>query len=127
MIGYITLGTNNIHKAREFYDALFKEIKGSRFIDDNHITLWGHNPTGPLIGVIKPNNGDLATIGNGSMAAIGVETDEMVSTLYEKALSLGGVDEGAPGPRGKRKTIFAYCRDLDGNKLAFFSKEKLAN
>ncbi|MEH6405182.1 MAG: VOC family protein [Sneathiella sp.] len=126
MIGYITLGTNNIDKAREFYDALFMDIKGRRIVDDNHITLWGNNPKAPLIGVIKPHNGELATIGNGSMAAIGLDTDEMVSILYQKALSLGGVDEGEPGPRGKRGTVFAYCRDLDGNKLAFFSMGKMA-
>jgi len=125
MIGYITLGTNDIERAREFYDALFLEIGGKRLIDDRHITLWGNDPTAPFIGVIKPNNGEAATVGNGSMAAIWLKTDAMVSILYEKALSLGGADEGGPGPRGKRATIFAYCRDLDGNKLAFFSKEKL--
>jgi predicted lactoylglutathione lyase len=39
--------------------------------------------------------------------------------MHQKALELGGTDEGAPGPRGPGFYI-GYFRDLDGNKLNFF-------
>ncbi len=119
MIGYATLGTNDIEKARTFYDALLGEIGAKRAVDDEHITLWATSRTG-LLGVIKPFNGEAATIGNGSMVAINVESAEIVANLHAKALALGGTDEGAPGPRGGGKSQFAYFRDLDGNKLAFY-------
>jgi catechol 2,3-dioxygenase-like lactoylglutathione lyase family enzyme len=120
MIGYVTLRTNDIDTARGFYDALLGEMGAKRIVDDGHITLWGTNPRQGLLGVIKPYNGEAASIGNGTMAAIAVESVEMVGQMHAKALALGGSDEGAPGPRGKRKTEFAYCRDLEGHKLAFF-------
>ena len=123
MIGYVTLGTNNIETARAFYDALLEDIGASRIVDSNHLTIWGTKSSSGMLGVIKPFNGDKATVGNGSMAAIPVASKEMVGQMHAKVLLLGGSDEGAPGPRGTRKTEFAYCRDPEGHKLAFFCME----
>lgn len=120
MIGYMTLGTNDIDRARGFYDALLGEIGASRIHEGDRITIWGTMPTGGLLAVIKPFDGEAATVGNGTMVAIPVDSPEQVGRMHAKALSLGGTDEGAPGPRGTRKTEFGYCRDLDGHKLAFF-------
>jgi catechol 2,3-dioxygenase-like lactoylglutathione lyase family enzyme len=120
MIGYITLGTNNIDQAREFYDALLGEIGASRIVDNGHLTIWGQSANNGMLGLIKPFNGENATVGNGTMAAIPVASKDMVGKMHAKALALGGTDEGAPGPRGTRKTEFAYCRDPEGHKLAFF-------
>ncbi len=124
MIGYITLGTNDIDRARAFYDPLLGELGASRIVDGGHITIWGTAPNRAMIGVIKPFNREPATVGNGSMAAIPVDSVEKVSEMHALALSLGGSDEGAPGPRGTRKTEFAYCRDPEGHKLAFFCMVK---
>ncbi len=121
MIGYATLGTNDFEKANDFYNALFGEIGAKRVVEDAHLTLWGTKRGGALLGVIKPYNKEQATIGNGTMVALGLENPEMVAKLHAKALSLGGTDEGAPGPRGKRGTVFAYFRDPEGHKLAFYS------
>ncbi len=120
MIGYVTLGTNSMEKAQGFYDALLGEIGAKRIVDSGHLTIWGSKPNSGMLGLIKPFNGEAATIGNGTMVAIPVASVEMVQTMHAKALSLGGSDEGAPGPRGTRKTEFAYCRDPEGHKLAFF-------
>ncbi len=121
MIGYITLGTNNIEQARGFYDAVLSEVGASRVLDDSHITVWGTKTGNAMLGVIKPHNGELATTGNGTMVAIAVDSIEMVGKLHAKALSVGATNEGTPGPRGKRGNEFAYCRDLEGHKLAFYS------
>jgi catechol 2,3-dioxygenase-like lactoylglutathione lyase family enzyme len=120
MIGYVTLGTNDIDKARSFYDELLREIGAGRISDNGYMTIWGHEPGVGMLAVVKPNNKEEATIGNGSMVAIAVKSKDLVEQLHTRALSLGASNEGDPGPRGTRKTEFAYCRDPEGHKLAFF-------
>jgi predicted lactoylglutathione lyase len=67
----------------------------------------------------KPFDGNPATVGNGTMVALVVDSKEKVHTIYDKAIELGASDEGPPGPRGD--AFYAgYFRDLDGNKLNVF-------
>ncbi len=121
MIGYLTLGTNDIAKAREFYDALLGELGAKRISDDgDRLSLWTTKRGAPMLGLIRPHDGETATIGNGTMTAFFVENSEQVAALHAKALSLGATDEGAPGPRGQSGMEFSYCRDLEGHKLAFY-------
>ncbi|USG60195.1 VOC family protein [Sneathiella marina] len=122
MIGYVTLGTNDIDKSTAFYDELLSEIEAKRIMTDAHIRIWSTAPGAAMLSVIKPYNGEAATVGNGTMVALAVDTAENVAKLHAKALALGGQDEGAPGPRGDGKMIFGYCRDLEGNKLAFYCR-----
>ena len=68
-----------------------------------------------------PFDGQPATIGNGSMVALQAKDADQVRRLYEIALANGGVDEGAPGPRGDDGFYAAYFRDPDGNKLNAFT------
>ena len=119
MIGYVTLGSNNIAKAAEFYDALLGEMGAKRMMESDNFVAWNTGPGAPGISVIKPHDGKEATIGNGVMVGIACDKPETVDRLYKKAIELGGADEGAAGPRGD--TFYAgYFRDLDGNKLNFF-------
>lgn len=119
MIGYVTLGTNNFEQAAAFYDALLGEIGAKRFMEMETFIVWSATPGGPSISITKPFDGNPATVGNGTMVAIVVDSQDKVDTLHAKALSLGGSDEGAPGFRGD--TFYAgYFRDLDGNKLNAF-------
>lgn len=120
MIGYITLGTNDIDRAAAFYDAVLAEIGARRYMESEGFVAWAVSPKQPSLGIIKPFNGEAATVGNGSMAALVVKTPEQVQAVYNKALELGGKDEGAPGPRGDSGFYAAYFRDLDGNKLNAF-------
>lgn len=119
MIGYATLGTNDIDRAAAFYDALFGESGVARLMENDRMVGWGTGFDKPLVAVIKPHDGNAATVGNGVMIALAVEKPEQVDALHAKAMELGAKDEGAPGPRG---TGFygGYFRDLDGNKLNFF-------
>lgn len=119
MIGYVTLGTNDIDKASAFYDALFGSIGAGRVFETDSFIAWGTSMGAPAISIGKPFDGNPATVGNGVMVAIAMNVPEKVDALYAKALELGGSDEGAPGPRGD--TFYAgYFRDLDGNKLNAF-------
>ena len=119
MIGYVTLGTNDIEKSAAFYDALLGEMGAGRFMEAETFIAWATSPDSPGISVIQPNDGKPATVGNGVMVAIACDKPETVDKLYNKALELGATDEGAAGPRGD--SFYAgYFRDLDGNKLNFF-------
>ncbi len=119
MIGYVTLGTNDMEKAAQFYDALFGEMGVKRLMEGETFIAWGSGMGSPGVGVIKPFDGNAATIGNGTMVAIACDKPETVDRLYNKAIALGAKDEGPAGPRGE--TFYAgYFRDPDGNKLNFF-------
>jgi catechol 2,3-dioxygenase-like lactoylglutathione lyase family enzyme len=119
MIGYVTLGTNDLARACKFYDALLAEIGGKRGLESDRFVSWSAGPNTPGIGVIKPYDGKPATHGNGTMIAIAVDSREKVDKLYNQALKLGGKDEGPPGLRWGNFYV-GYFRDLDGNKLNAF-------
>jgi predicted lactoylglutathione lyase len=120
MIGYVTLGTNDIDRAAGFYDALLQEIGASRFMEAETFIAWAVAPDRPALSVTKPFDGNAASVGNGVMVALAVDSQDKVDALYQKAIDLGGTDEGAPGPRGEGGFYAAYFRDLDGNKLNVF-------
>ena len=118
-LSHVTVGSNNLPKAKAFYDALFEPVG---------ITGMFEHPSGgrvygkggaPLLGVLGPFDKRPATAGNGTMVAFKCDSQAEVRTLYEKAIALGGKDEGAPGERAPNM-FFAYFRDLDGNKLCAF-------
>ncbi|HSL19661.1 MAG TPA: VOC family protein [Methylomirabilota bacterium] len=120
MIGYVTLGTNDLQRAAAFYDELLALIGAGRFMETEQFVAWAVAPDKPAISVTKPYDGKAATVGNGVMVALAVKTPEQVQALHAKALELGGADEGAPGPRGDSGFYAGYFRDLDGNKLNAF-------
>jgi len=120
MIGYVTLGTNDMPKAAAFYDDLLAELGASRMMESETFIAWGVSMDKPALSVAKPFDGQAASVGNGTMIALAVDNPKKVDTLYEKAVSLGAADEGKPGPRGDSGFYAAYFRDLDGNKLNFF-------
>jgi catechol 2,3-dioxygenase-like lactoylglutathione lyase family enzyme len=119
MIGYVTVGTNDMQRAAKFYDALLAELGGQRAMEGDRFISWSAGQQSPGIGIIKPYDGKVATVGNGTMVAINAGSPEQVQRLHAKALELGGTDEGAPGPRFGN-FYAAYFRDLDGNKLNAF-------
>jgi predicted lactoylglutathione lyase len=120
MIGYVTLGTNDLERAVAFYDELLALIGAGRFMEAESFVAWGVSPDKPGLSVTRPYDGMAATVGNGVMVALAVKTTDQVDALYAKAMELGGTDEGAPGPRGDSGFYAAYFRDLDGNKLNAF-------
>ena len=119
MIGYVTLGTNDIQRAARFYDQLLAELGAKRFMESETFIAWATSPDAPAIAVIKPFDGNAASVGNGVMVAIGASSREEVDKIHRKAIELGAQDEGAPGPRGDN-FYAGYFRDADGNKLNAF-------
>jgi catechol 2,3-dioxygenase-like lactoylglutathione lyase family enzyme len=120
MIGYVILGTNDLPRAAAFYDTLLAEIGVTRMMEFGaRGYAWAAAMDHPMLCIMTPYDGEAATVGNGVMAGIAVDSREKVDRLHAKAIELGGADEGAPGlrPMGGDGFYAAYFRDLDGNKL----------
>ncbi len=125
MIGYATIGTNDPSRAHAFYDALLGELGARRLVelgDARDFTMYGTAMNRPMLAVTRPYDGGAATAGNGNMVALLVPSRGEVDRLHAKAIELGATDDGAPGLRGPEALgyYFAYVRDGDGNKLAFY-------
>lgn len=116
----VMFGSNDIEKAKAFYDALLPVIglKGL-YEHGSGGRIYGTAQGVPVLSIVRPFNGAPATAGNGTMASIMCDSNDQVSALHAKALELGGSDDGAPGPRGPEGFAVqaAYFRDLDGNKI----------
>jgi catechol 2,3-dioxygenase-like lactoylglutathione lyase family enzyme len=124
MIGYVTLGTNNFERAAAFYDDLLSVYGAKRATQTERMILWSSGKPGrPSLGIIRPYDKNPASVGNGTMIALGINEPSKVDEMYKKALALGATDEGAPGARGDG-FYGAYFRDLDGNKLCVFCMVK---
>jgi len=119
MIGYVTLGTNDLARAAVFYDAIAAEMGVGRMLDFAHFIAWGEPGGRPGIGLTTPFDGRPASVGNGVMVALEMADPAQVRRVHALALAHGGSDEGVPGPRGEG-FYAAYFRDPDGNKLNAF-------
>ena len=119
MIGYVTVGTNDLERSAKFYDALAAEMGTARMMEFDSFIAWGTAGGGAGIAATKPFDGSAASVGNGVMVAFEAKDNDQVQRLYDIALANGGSDEGAPGPRGEG-FYAGYFRDPDGNKLNAF-------
>jgi catechol 2,3-dioxygenase-like lactoylglutathione lyase family enzyme len=119
MIGYVTIGTNDLDRAAGFYDEVLSFFGGKRFMENERLVAWSAGEGQPGVGVCKPYDGNVATVGNGMMVSLAAAGPEQVKAVHARALELGGTDEGAPGQRFGQ-FYAAYFRDYDGNKLCTF-------
>jgi catechol 2,3-dioxygenase-like lactoylglutathione lyase family enzyme len=122
MIGYVTLGTNDLARAAPFYDAIAADLGVGRMLEFDNFIAWGDPAGRPGIGLTRPFDGQPACIGNGVMVALEVADAAQVDRIHRLALAHGGACEGAPGTRGQG-FYAAYFRDPDGNKLNAFVME----
>jgi predicted enzyme related to lactoylglutathione lyase len=99
MIGYVTIGTNDLDRAMSFYDTVLSELGASQLYSTDRMTAWGTSKNGPVLMVTLPYDQNSATVGNGVMVALAKNRD-VVDAVYRKAVELGATDEGPPGPRG---------------------------
>ncbi len=119
MFLYITIGCNNLARAKRFYDAalltLGYVLRGQ---DETEIGYGPADAARTPFWVTLPFDGKPATIGNGSMPAFDAPSRAAVDAFYRAALAQGGSDEGAPGLRYRPNFYACYVRDPDGNKLS---------
>ncbi len=118
MIGYATIGASDLAKSVAFYQDVLGPL-GPQMMDfsDRMKVITGGN--GAMLGICTPYDEKDPAPGNGNMIAIAANDRDQVQAMYDKAISLGATDEGAPGERAP--TFFgAYFRDFDGNKVCLF-------
>ncbi len=120
MIGYVTFGTSDLPRAAHFYDAIAAHFNVGRMMEFDTFIAWGDPGGAPGIAATLPFDGAKASVGNGTMVALQVDSEQQVQAIYDTALAHGGSDEGAPGPRGDDGFYAGYFRDPDGNKLNAF-------
>ncbi|KPH00197.1 glyoxalase [Pseudomonas sp. RIT-PI-q] len=117
---HVSVGTNDLNKARDFYDEVLSKLNLKRIADlDDNGSIWGE--AAPSFFVLKPANGASASVGNGVTVSFEAPNRASIDAFHRAALAAGGICEGAPGPRGWAPHAYAaYARDLDGNKLAAY-------
>lgn len=117
---HVTVGTNDLQKARSFYDNALGKMGLKRIADlGENGSIWGESA--PSFFVLKPANGQPASIGNGVTVSFEAPSRAAINAFHAAAVAAGGKDEGAPGTRDWAPHAYAaYVRDLDGNKLAAY-------
>ncbi|MGC2201339.1 MAG: VOC family protein [Stellaceae bacterium] len=117
---HVTVGTNDLAKARSFYDNVLGTLGYKRLNDlGENGSIWGESA--PEFFVLKPANGQPASFANGGTISFVAPNRAAVAEFHKRALAAGGKDEGAVGPRSWHPNAYAaYVRDLDGNKLAAY-------
>ena len=88
MIGYVTLGTNDLRRAAAFYDDLLAEVGARRYMESDKFVAWAVRPDLPALGVILPFDGRSATPGNGTMVALAADSTDAVDRIHARAMSL---------------------------------------
>lgn len=119
---YASVGSNDLERALAFYSELLGTIGMTKLVDNPAGGAFFGHPDRGVLAVVTPFNEQPATVGNGTMIGLALPSNEAVDAFYDKALALGGTDEGPPGYRGPEEggAYFAYFRDLEGNKLCAF-------
>ena len=122
MIHYLTLGTNDLRRARAFYDPGLTTLGITCLhVGDTEVCYGSGGAPQPLLYITQPYDERAATHGNGTMLALHADTPEQVTAFHTAALAHGGMDEGAPGLRYTPTFFACYVRDPDGNKLSAVS------
>ena len=126
MFSHVTIGSNDLAKAKPFYDALLKPLGLVRRAD--YPNAVGYGPTGgrPQLWVLSPLDKNAATVGNGITVGLEAADRAAVDACHAAAMAAGGKDEGAPGLRTHYHPNYygAYVRDLDGNKICVVCHRK---
>jgi catechol 2,3-dioxygenase-like lactoylglutathione lyase family enzyme len=118
MFSHIMVGTNDLDRAKTFYDALLATLgAGPAMVDGNRIFYI--TPTG-IFSVSKPIDGQPATFANGGTVGFAASSPEQADAWHAAGVANGGTTcEDPPGVRtgGMGSLYLAYLRDPDGNKL----------
>lgn len=120
MFSHVTVGTDNLDRARSFYTALFAPLGiALQVAEPDWLGFGPHGAYMPSFYVLNPVDEKPASVGNGTMTAFSAPDAQAVDAVHKTALSMGGTCEGPPGPRPHYHAQYygAYFRDPDGNKL----------
>ncbi|MEM9008541.1 MAG: VOC family protein [Cyanobacteria bacterium P01_F01_bin.86] len=130
MIAYVTVGVDDIARAKRFYSAFLLDLdyelkEGPEGLSYTLCEQPEQSVALPEFYVKSPFDGRPASAGNGTMIAFEACSQKQVRDLHAAALAAGGSDEGPPGFRDAYGAHFyvGYLRDPQGNKIALFSSD----
>jgi catechol 2,3-dioxygenase-like lactoylglutathione lyase family enzyme len=125
MFSHITIGSNDIQRARRFYDGIAGALGLVRHADHAEATAYGRPDGRPQLWIVRPLDKKAATAGNGITIGLEATNRTAVDAAYAAALAAGGADEGRPGLRPHYHPNYygAYVRDPDGNKVCIVCHE----
>lgn len=118
MFSHIMIGTNDLDRAKAFYDAVLGTVGVPAGMVDRYRVFW-RTPTG-VFSVTQPINGEPATPANGGTIGFACQSTEQVDAWHAAGLAHGGTTcEDPPGVRegAAGRLYLAYLRDPDGNKI----------
>lgn len=118
MFSHVMIGTNDLDKAKSFYDALLGTLGVGPSMVDGHRMFY--MTQGGILAVSKPIDGKPATAANGGTIGFACSSPDQVEAWHAAGVANGGTTcEDPPGVRelGMGKLYLAYLRDPDGNKL----------
>ncbi len=120
-IGYVMVGTNDLARARSWYDSVLVGVLGARVVGEYPTTVGYRMADGTFVWLCLPYDQKPASVGNGTMVGLHAPSREAVDAAHAAALAAGGIDEGPPGPRPLYGpgVYCGYARDLEGNKFSF--------
>ena len=122
MITHVTLGYNDLETAKDFYDDVLGALGYKRTLEMENAYLYGEEGGSPQFAILKPRDGNSATVGNGFTMGFVAGNRAAVDEFHKRALARGAEDEGAPGPRPISPTAYgAYIRDVGGHKVCAFT------
>ena len=117
MIHHVSVGTNDMKRARAFYEPLMSLIGFRMLKSSDKAVHFGSSDI--MFSLETPINGLRAAPGNGVHIAFQAPDRQTVRRFHETAIANGATDEGAPGIRENYNANYygAFVRDLDGNKI----------
>ncbi len=124
MFSHVMVGTNDIERAKRFYDAVLAVVGAGPAVVNAAPTgqkrlFYRHD--GSTFGITEPINGEPATFANGGTIGFKCSSAEQIQQFHDVAVAHGGTAiEDPPGLREKKPggdMYLAYVRDPDGNKL----------
>jgi len=118
MLHHVSIGVADVARAAQFYDRVLQELGYKRVLEVLPYGI-GYGDKQPAFWVQLPHDQRVASAGNGVHVAFNATSEEMIRAFHRAALSAGGTDDGAPGPRPDYGPDYfgAFVRDLDGNKI----------
>lgn len=118
MFSHVMIGTNDLDRAKKFYDATLGALGIGPAVVDGH-RIFYITPKG-VFSVSKPIDGKPATAANGGTIGFAAASSAQADAWHAAGVAAGGKTcEDPPGVRSGNsgKMYLAYLRDPDGNKI----------